>query len=92
VGRNTKGALLFLWGSELFVRGTYLFRTRHGRKIKHNLKQLCLVGIFNLSLPVLAPSYKHYILLPVKVRRICYLLAGLCAIYIYCNLFGWRGA
>jgi hypothetical protein len=40
---------------------------------------------------VLAPNYDQHILLPAKVRKVCYSVAEIYVTSIYLNLFGWRG-
>jgi hypothetical protein len=52
----------------------------------------CHILLIIYLVPVLAPNYKQHILLPAKVRQLCYSLIELCAKCIYLNLFGWRGA
>jgi hypothetical protein len=42
--------------------------------------------------PALAPYYKHHILPPAKVRKICYSLAESYVRSVYLNLLGWREA
>jgi hypothetical protein len=41
---------------------------------------------------VLAANYKQHIMLPAKLRKVCYSFPELYVKSVYFNSFGWRGA
>jgi hypothetical protein len=87
---NCRGAVGPLRGREFVVLGTYLFWTKYGCKKKYIFSQ---AQYFTCHLvAVLAPNYKQHILSPAEVRKECYSLAEIYVIYVYLNLFEWKGA
>jgi hypothetical protein len=65
-------------------------------RVRYNMyfvRHLAWLKYFTYHLvPVLAPNCKQHILSSTKDRKVCYSLAEDYVIYVYVNLFGWRGA
>jgi hypothetical protein len=85
MGRPPGGAVDPLVGARVDCIRDIYFERNMGAGNYIFLYALCLFEIFCLSLtvPVLALNYKHHILSPAEVRKVCYSVAELCQICLF---------
>jgi hypothetical protein len=74
-----RGALLVLWGNELFRRGTFILNEIRVQGKIYNLVGTCLKNFtYHLLLVlVVTPNSKQHILTPANLINVCYSLAEL---------------